>query len=72
MEQCFWKLSVTLQLTDPVQLHVLLAYLGLSAYEACLGGMPDYQSLQYRLGISDIAVQTNLYWLEVINAFMVI
>lgn len=46
-----------------------LAYLGLSAYEACLGGMPDYQSLQYRLGIQDMpAIQTNLYWPEVINA----
>ncbi len=46
-----------------------LAYLGLSAYEACLGGMPDYQSLQFRLGITDMpAPQKNLYWPEVINA----
>lgn len=46
-----------------------LAYMGLSAYEACLGGMPDYQSLQYRLGIKGMpAVKNNLYWPEVINA----
>lgn len=46
-----------------------LAYLGLSAYEACLGGMPAYQTLQHRLGIADMpAIQTNLYWPEVINA----
>lgn len=46
-----------------------LAYLGYSAYEACLGGMPDYQTLQYRYGITDMPpVQTNLYWPEVINA----
>lgn len=46
-----------------------LAYLGLSAYEASLGGMPDYQSLQYKLGISDMpAIKKNLYWPEVINA----
>ncbi|MGB4968514.1 MAG: hypothetical protein WBO31_03215, partial [Saprospiraceae bacterium] len=43
-----------------------LAYLGLSAYEACLGGMPAYQTLQHRLGIADMpAIQTNLYWPEV-------
>ncbi len=46
-----------------------LAYLGYSAYEACLGGMPEYQTLQYRYGINDMPpVQTNLYWPEVINA----
>lgn len=46
-----------------------LAYLGLSAYEASLGGMPEYQSLQFRLGISDMpAIKRNLYWPEVINA----
>ena len=46
-----------------------LAYMGLSAYEACLGGMPDYQSLQYRLGIKGMpTVKNNLYWPEVINA----
>lgn len=46
-----------------------LAYLGLSAYEACLGGMPEYQSLQYRLGISEMPeIQKNLYWPAVINA----
>ncbi|MBK8954530.1 MAG: vanadium-dependent haloperoxidase [Saprospiraceae bacterium] len=46
-----------------------LAYLGLSAYEACLGGMPEYQSLRYRLGINDLPeVQKNLYWPAVINA----
>ncbi len=46
-----------------------LAYLGLSAYEACLGGMPEYQSMQYRFGITDLpSVKTNLYWPEVINA----
>jgi len=46
-----------------------LAYLGLSAYEACLGGMPEYQTLQHRFGITDMpAPQKNLYWPEVINA----
>jgi hypothetical protein len=46
-----------------------LAYMGYSAYEACLGGMPDYRTLQHRLGITDMpAVQTNLYWPAVINA----
>jgi hypothetical protein len=46
-----------------------MAYMGLSAYEACLGGMPEYQTLQYRLGIPDMpAVQKDLYWPEVINA----
>ena len=46
-----------------------MAYMGLSAYEACLGGMPDYQTLQYRLNIPDMPKpKTNLYWPEVINA----
>ncbi|HEX5626176.1 MAG TPA: vanadium-dependent haloperoxidase, partial [Saprospiraceae bacterium] len=46
-----------------------MGYMGLSAYEACLGGMPQYQTLQHRLGITDMpAAQTNLYWPEVINA----
>lgn len=46
-----------------------LGYLGLSAYEACLGGMPDYQSLQYRLGINGLPqIRKNLYWPAVINA----
>ncbi len=46
-----------------------LAYLGLSAYEASLGGMPDYQSLRYRLGITDMPeIKKGLYWPEVINA----
>ncbi|MBK8448609.1 MAG: hypothetical protein IPL42_00735 [Saprospiraceae bacterium] len=31
-----------------------LAYMGLSAYESCLGGMPEYQTLQHRFGISDM------------------
>lgn len=45
-----------------------LAYLGYSAYEACLGGMPDYNSLQHRFGITDLPpIQRNLYWPEVIN-----
>ncbi len=46
-----------------------LAYMGYSAYEACLGGMPDYQTLRYRFGVNDMPpIQTNLYWPEVINA----
>ncbi|MBK9722754.1 MAG: vanadium-dependent haloperoxidase [Saprospiraceae bacterium] len=46
-----------------------LAYMGLSAYESCLGGMPEYQTLQHRFGISDMpSIQKNLYWPEVINA----
>lgn len=46
-----------------------LAYMSYSAYEACLGGMPDYQTLQYRFGIPDMPpTQSNLYWPEVINA----
>ncbi len=46
-----------------------MAYMGLSAYEACLGGMPEYQSLQFRLGMNDMPpVQKNLYWPAVINA----
>jgi len=46
-----------------------LAYIHLSNYEACLGGLPENQSLQYRLSIPDMpAVQNNLYWPEVINA----
>lgn len=46
-----------------------LAYLGLSAYEACLGGMPEYQTLRYKFGIDDLPpIQANLYWPEVINA----
>ncbi|MBK9108846.1 MAG: vanadium-dependent haloperoxidase [Saprospiraceae bacterium] len=46
-----------------------LAYMNLSAYEACLGGLPEYQTLQYRLGIPDMpASQNNLYWPAVINA----
>lgn len=47
----------------------ILAYMGLSAYEASLGGMPQYKTLRFRLGIPDLpAIQTNLYWPEVINA----
>lgn len=46
-----------------------LAYLGWSAYEACLGGMPQYQTLQHRFGVTDMPpAQKNLYWPEVINA----
>jgi hypothetical protein len=46
-----------------------LAYMGLSAYEACLGGMPSYQSLKYRLNIDGLPeVKKGLYWPEVINA----
>ncbi|MBK7798754.1 MAG: vanadium-dependent haloperoxidase [Saprospiraceae bacterium] len=46
-----------------------LAYMALSAYEACLGGMPDYQSLRYRLVISGLPeIKKDLYWPEVINA----
>lgn len=46
-----------------------LAYLGLSAYEACLGGMPEYRSLQHRFSISGLpAVKKDLYWPAVINA----
>lgn len=46
-----------------------MAYMGLSAYEACLGGMPEYQTLQHRLAIPDMpATKSNLYWPEVINA----
>lgn len=46
-----------------------LAYMGLSAYEACLGGMTEYNSLQHRLGIRNMPpVRYDLYWPEVINA----
>ena len=42
-----------------------LAYMALSAYEACLGGMPDYQSLRYRLVISGLPeIKKDLYWPE--------
>lgn len=46
-----------------------LAYIHLSNYEACLGGLNEYQSLRYKLGIPDMpAVKSGLYWPEVINA----
>lgn len=45
------------------------AYMALSAYEACLGGLPEYQTLRHKLGIPDMpAVENNLYWPAVINA----
>lgn len=47
----------------------ILAYMGLSAYEASLGGMPQYNTLRFRFGIPNLpAIRTNLYWPEVINA----
>jgi hypothetical protein len=46
-----------------------MAYMGLSAYEACLGGMPEYQTLRHRFGITGMPpIRENLYWPEVINA----
>jgi len=46
-----------------------LAYMGYSAYEACIPGMSGYQSLQNRFGITDMPTkQSNMYWPEVINA----
>ncbi len=48
-----------------------LAYLGLAAYEACVEGMPGYNSIAARtLGLDLPRVDKNLdyYWPEVVNA----
>ncbi|HMX39826.1 MAG TPA: vanadium-dependent haloperoxidase, partial [Saprospiraceae bacterium] len=47
-----------------------LAYMGLSAYEACISGMPEYNSLESRyagLNIPD-AADSEYHWPTVINA----
>ena len=47
-----------------------LAHLGLAAYEACVTGMPGYNSLESRyvgLDIPDVEDGKEYYWPEVIN-----
>ena len=48
-----------------------LALMGLAAYEACITGMPDYNSMESRyagLSIPDVDPQAEYHWPTVINA----
>ncbi len=48
-----------------------LAYMGLAAYEACVTGMPDYNSLESRyagLNIPDADPKAEYHWPTVVNA----
>ena len=47
-----------------------LAYLGLAAYEACIEGMPEYNSLrqEYGLDLPQVEANAEYHWPTVINA----
>ncbi|HNE29847.1 MAG: vanadium-dependent haloperoxidase [Saprospiraceae bacterium] len=48
-----------------------LAYLGFSAYEACVSGMPEYQSLASRyvgLSLPQVQQEAEYHWPTVVNA----